>query len=205
MILVAINEPDEPLNVLGQHREALQAPILTINELGPQLWEELHCKEDATEDWFLKDWLSRVPRYCGCQEKVQQILERFKPKYGKEWFRFTVDLHNAVNAALVGKPQFSYDEAEVRWGRKIDRTECDQCGLCCREYVITPITEQDLTREPRLSKLLPIIMDNRKGCPLQLESGACGIYETRPDVCRRYSAGSVWCNALRVNAGLGPL
>jgi len=76
------------------------------------LWTELHTKSDPTPEWFA-GWLNRIP--CGnCRSTARTILERIKPRYN-DWFPWSVELHNAVNAKL-GKPQVALQEAREIWG-----------------------------------------------------------------------------------------
>jgi hypothetical protein len=78
------------------------------------LWEELHTKESPTEEWF-KDWLSRIPRYgCSCSKDFQAILEAIPVDY-RNFFVWSVRVHNEVNKKL-GKPTFSLEAAKERWG-----------------------------------------------------------------------------------------
>lgn len=76
-----------------------------------QLWAELHTKADPTQDWFAS-WLNRIP--CGtCRSTARRIMDQIKPRYG-DWFAFSVELHNAVNAKL-NKPQLTTEEAAIIW------------------------------------------------------------------------------------------
>jgi hypothetical protein len=76
-------------------------------------WAELHTKTDATPEW-LEDWIARIPSGCGCGESFDSILLRVPPRFGEDWFEWTVQIHNAVNQKL-GKPEMTINEAKARW------------------------------------------------------------------------------------------
>lgn len=85
---------------------------------------------------------------------------------------------------------------------------CERCGQCCRAFGIT-LSITDMNREPRLWDVaVPIQQvgnprtrvfmaeynhpwvigkDHRNGpCPFLTARNECGIYETRPQICRDY-------------------
>lgn len=83
-------------------------------------WKALHTCEDPTEEWY-QNWIGTVPGSgCGsCQAKLLELIERLqlRPRFN-EWFSFTNDLHNAVNASIDSAgshPQFSLQDALRRW------------------------------------------------------------------------------------------
>ena len=104
--------------------------------------------------------------------------------------------------------------------------ECDRCGACCQHYSVSA-SEQDIAVEPRIEEAArrfaldvivnkgvePIFVydgERRKnfafdGCCFQANDGTCGIYETRPHVCRVFKPGSVECQNKRGMSGLGSL
>jgi len=81
---------------------------------------------------------------------------------------------------------------------------CDDCGGACCRFVVVAIGEMTpdqrrwaemrgpLTpvREGVLSWRLPV------ACP-HLTAAMCGIYDTRPDVCREFESGGKLCEAAR--------
>jgi Fe-S-cluster containining protein len=83
--------------------------------------------------------------------------------------------------------------------------EACRCGLCCQHFLIEA-TAADARREPRIAELgAPIPHDDDSGKPagyvlnrgavaggaclfldFEGERAVCGIYATRPEVCRRF-------------------
>ena len=98
--------------------------------------------------------------------------------------------------------------------------ECDGCGACCRTFPIYA-TSADAAREPRLAaEALPIRGPNAppdawalRLYPLPFQDACgfldvdrrCGIYATRPQVCREFLAGGDLCQQARAAEGLPPL
>lgn len=96
--------------------------------------------------------------------------------------------------------------------------ECDECGACCRTFLICA-SPTDAAREPRIvteGLLLPVSQRTPEwhyklhplpfldGCNFLAEN-RCAIYETRPTVCRQFAAGDVQCQMARERHGLAPL
>ncbi len=96
------------------------------------------------------------------------------------------------------------------------RFECDGCGVCCRSYLIFA-SEADAAREPRIAgegrrladhlatprwtfQLFPLPF--HETCCFLDASARCEIYESRPDVCRAFTAGDFQCQDARSRAGL---
>lgn len=89
----------------------------------------------------------------------------------------------------------------------IRETMCDSCmspGACCKRLFLTGGRlgfrfEQPMTREvaehEAMRQGLPFVpADSENGiwrwtCPALQDDGRCGIYESRPEVCRRYEPG----------------
>jgi len=78
--------------------------------------------------------------------------------------------------------------------------ECEKCGSCCK-YLLLDATLEDAAREP-----LIVLKANHKGSGYCLNSrdrkdlgcafldgNLCGIYETRPDMCRDFKPGCTQC------------
>lgn len=104
------------------------------------------------------------------------------------------------------------------------RYECDQCGACCRNFLVEAY-EIDVLREPRLAAAdpnyasLPIAealeqLQDEFRCVLIAGPGRpcaflvgnrCRIYPTRPNVCVAMQAGDEQCQAAREAEGLPPL
>lgn len=96
---------------------------------------------------------------------------------------------------------------------------CDLCGACCATFPIFA-SKADATRAPEImsegKKLegpaasaerayqlhpLPFL----ESCGFLDAERKCRIYETRPDVCRRFEPGGDQCQEARRRKGLGPL
>jgi Fe-S-cluster containining protein len=94
--------------------------------------------------------------------------------------------------------------------------ECDGCGACCRTFPIFA-SESDAEREPRVAaegrrlpqqlagdewhyRLFPLPF--LEACTFLDNDDRCSIYSTRPDVCRRFAAGSEQCHQARERQGL---
>lgn len=97
--------------------------------------------------------------------------------------------------------------------------ECDGCGACCRTWPVL-VGDDDAAREPRITvegrelpaytstpywryRLFPLPF--LEACCFLDASNRCGIYATRPGVCRRFEAGSERCQEARRLQELGPL
>jgi len=67
-----------------------------------KLWRELHSEQNPTPEWFA-DWVARVPNFgCGCRSWLREYLRDNPPRFD-DFYSWSVELHNAVNAKL-GKP-----------------------------------------------------------------------------------------------------
>jgi Fe-S-cluster containining protein len=97
--------------------------------------------------------------------------------------------------------------------------DCDSCGACCKTFPIFA-SEADACREPRLraeAGLLPVSYQTAQWkyrlhplpfletCCFLDSDNRCSIYATRPDVCRRFAAGSEQCQQARERQGLSVL
>ena len=97
--------------------------------------------------------------------------------------------------------------------------ECDCCGACCRTYPIL-VSIGDALREPRIvseALELPVWQKHSEweyklhplpfidSCPFLESNNMCAVYSTRPDPCRRFSAGTPECAEARQRIGLAPL
>lgn len=77
-------------------------------------WEELHRKKGTDAKW-LAGWVKRIPNFgCSCGEEFKRILREIPPRFDDDWFRWTVEVHNAVNRKL-GKPEIDYEKACELW------------------------------------------------------------------------------------------
>jgi len=100
-----------------------------------------------------------------------------------------------------------------------DLYECDGCGVCCGAYLIFA-SVNDAAREPRIAsetqKLAAWLETPRwayrlhplpfhQACCFLDADRRCTIYETRPEVCREFAAGSEPCQRARAMKDLPPL
>lgn len=98
-----------------------------------------------------------------------------------------------------------------------DIYDCENCGACCRCFPIFA-SKSDAEREPTIMEearkleahlatedkayqLYPLPFHER--CAFLKEDQLCRIYETRPEVCRRFEAGSEQCKEARARVGIG--
>lgn len=71
---------------------------------------------------------------------------------------------------------------------------CDKCdGACCRSFVTIELTPEEYLTLQRLGAtrlgytlMEKFFLEIENGCEF-LQSNRCGIYENRPEVCRRFS------------------
>lgn len=97
--------------------------------------------------------------------------------------------------------------------RKPPTYTCDSCGACCR--LMVEIGATDLMREPRLRAVTRKITGDGdrflladgsvKPCPMLGDDCRCTIYNTRPNLCVEFEAGSYNCQEARRIAGLPDL
>ena len=94
--------------------------------------------------------------------------------------------------------------------------DCTQCGACCRCFPIfasdadaerevsiktdTRLLEPHMRTKDKIYQLYPLPF--HKGCAFLDGDQLCRIYETRPDVCRRFEAGSDQCIEARKRIGI---
>lgn len=81
-----------------------------VNVFG-NVWARLHCNTEWTMQWF-HDWVDSIPRsVCNCNyaEAFEAVPIRLD-----DWFAWSVDLHNWVNAKL-GKKQLTIQKAIRTW------------------------------------------------------------------------------------------
>jgi hypothetical protein len=78
-----------------------------------KLWKELHTKDYPTPKW-LAFWMSQVPKFgCDCESFLRKYIADNPPRYD-DWFAWTWELHNAVNAKLSCE-QTTLDNARACW------------------------------------------------------------------------------------------
>lgn len=96
---------------------------------------------------------------------------------------------------------------------------CDSCGACCKTFPIR-VSKEDGSREPLIAAhalVVPAWEQSEEyyyqlhplafctGCLFLGENNLCSVYETRPEVCRRFAAGSDQCQEARERNGLEKL
>lgn len=94
--------------------------------------------------------------------------------------------------------------------------DCESCGACCRCFPIFA-SGADAQREPAICKESLKLKDHlvtkdtayqlyplpfHKQCAFLKEDQLCRIYATRPEVCRRFKAGSPQCIEARARVGV---
>lgn len=99
------------------------------------------------------------------------------------------------------------------------RLVCDCCGACCKTFPVL-VSIGDAHREPRVRAEGRHVPDWQRteewtyqlhplpflsSCCFLRSDNHCDVYETRPDVCRRFTAGSAECTEARERVGLQPL
>jgi len=81
---------------------------------GHEAWKIIHEKEDPTPEWFYNVWVPMIPSgSCGCSQHVNEILMKNPPRYD-DWFPWTVEFHNTVNAKL-DRRTWTLEEAYRIW------------------------------------------------------------------------------------------
>jgi Fe-S-cluster containining protein len=73
------------------------------------------------------------------------------------------------------------------------KTECKQCGECCKIYVVKGIVKTKDAIEYATAHGFTFDGDAMlvpSPCPHLASDGKCGIYETRPQICRDYTGRS---------------
>lgn len=91
-----------------------QRLVRDIAATGRLLWAEFHLCKHPTPNW-LAEWEARIPNYdCQCRAKYLAIKNENPPRFA-DWFRWTFEIHNAVNQSLTGKPCLSLASAYAIW------------------------------------------------------------------------------------------
>ncbi len=83
---------------------------------GSKLWEEIHRRAVAKDGQDDSSWVEEIRRRvpCGeCRRHWDGMMSRTPPDWAN-YFAWTVDRHNEVNARL-GKPAVSIDAARQLW------------------------------------------------------------------------------------------
>lgn len=82
-------------------------------------WSELHSVVMSQSQ--LEKWIDRIPGYdtlpCNCEKHFYKLLENNPPRFD-DWYRWTWEIHNAVNLKL-GKQLIAWTDAIQLWGWSI--------------------------------------------------------------------------------------
>ncbi len=113
-LLPATDMPMPFFTTIKNEAEITKAELTKNESLaakGRELWSELHTS--LTID-TLAEWERRIPSFgCTCR-KFYDEWKASNPPSAALFFKWTVDLHNAVNAKL-GKIVVTYEEARRLW------------------------------------------------------------------------------------------
>lgn len=93
---------------LFRKHKSILAPDLVAQQR--EHWRKIHTTQ-MDEDSF-KKWLTALPK-CDCLEAFLAILKINPPRFD-DWFMWTWEIHNAVNAKL-SKPEVTWDDAAKLW------------------------------------------------------------------------------------------
>ena len=84
--------------------------------------------------------------------------------------------------------------------RALGRADCTQCdAVCCRLTVVLQPEDNIPSHLATYQGGLRVMARDEDGWCVALDGARmnCGIYESRPSVCRRFVMGGPYCNALR--------
>jgi hypothetical protein len=86
-----------------------------VEDQGRAAWRKLHSELLGTPEWFAK-WQNWIPTGCGCRQGANDLLTLCPPRYDspEDWFDWTVEYHNLVNAKL-NKPAMPLGQARALW------------------------------------------------------------------------------------------
>jgi hypothetical protein len=70
-------------------------------------WRKLHTTRFTPEEF--EAWIRSIPGCSSCQRDFRKLLETHPPRFN-DWWQWTWEIHNAVNAKL-GKSALPWQEA----------------------------------------------------------------------------------------------
>ncbi len=109
--VIHVNPPVDPVKPTRIEIEWHAPPKKSLAEQGRELWSELHTSVTIEA---LAAWEERIPNFeCKCKAFYNAWKIDHPPREG-DFFAWTVELHNAVNAKL-SKPTLTLDEARQLW------------------------------------------------------------------------------------------
>jgi hypothetical protein len=115
------------------------------------------------------NFLEEAPMWTGRQPDQPESRRRLSES---EYEKIVADIKARVEA---GESEASFSKELVEAGKRFTGRECGDCSLCCK---VLDIDVPELQKPP--------------GAWCQHCSpgrGGCGIYETRPDICRGFACG----------------
>ena len=117
MVLAISGQWVAPRGHIGANakRDAARRQKQATDKGGREAWRLLHECKLGNPEW-LTQWKTKIPRGCGCYKNFDDMLVAMPPDYSSEdaWFRWTVAIHNAVNAKL-NRPAVTMDRAVNLW------------------------------------------------------------------------------------------
>jgi hypothetical protein len=75
-------------------------------------WKKLHTQ--TFDETTFEAWVRTIPGCPTCQRNFRVWLEANPPRFD-DWWNWTFEAHNAVNAKL-GKPEIEWQKACELWG-----------------------------------------------------------------------------------------
>ena len=95
-------------------------PVARITKEGSRYWTELHLfalrvsGENHCHDFWLTEWVKSLPfEGCPCEQHLKDFI-RLNPPDWNDFFKWSVDLHNAVNAR-IGRLTIDVEMAKKMW------------------------------------------------------------------------------------------
>lgn len=91
-----------------------------VNDAGRAAWRRLHTEPHGSPEWLAEHFKPMIPAGCGCKTKSEDLFATCPPRCDtpEEWFAWTVEFHNMVNATLDKQgdhPQMPLDVARHVW------------------------------------------------------------------------------------------
>lgn len=74
-------------------------------------WRKLHTQ--SFDETTFETWVATIPGCPTCQRDFRKLLESSPPRFD-DWFRWTWEIHNLVNAKL-NKPNLTFEDACELW------------------------------------------------------------------------------------------
>lgn len=101
---------DEPVTESLKHVPFI-ATSPAINQRQRDHWKKLHTENFDAEKF--EKWIERIPGCSTCRDNFRKLIESNPPRFD-DWFKWTWEIHNAVNAK-IGKPIMDWDAACELW------------------------------------------------------------------------------------------